>query len=120
MKKFGLSKYEHLKKKKDISRLFTSGKYFFSGTLKIAAIPNNKNYTRISASVAKKNFKSAVKRNRIKRLIKEAYRLNKQLLNSEEKYDIMFIFISRKLPLFSQVNEDMKNCLEKISNFNKF
>lgn len=52
---------------------------------------------RIAVSVSKRRFKRAVKRNRVKRLIRETYRLNKNTLYSsipeDKTMDILFIYL---------------------------
>ena len=78
-----LQKYEILRKENDISTLFAKGKalkvYPFRAVYRI--VRNTPVTTcRILISVAKKRFHHAFKRNRVKRLIREAWRKNKQPL----------------------------------------
>jgi len=79
-----LTKQERLHKKKEIGSLFDNGKSSFSYPYKIkwyeTDIPQNGVPIQILISVSKRSFKKAVSRNNIKRLIKEAYRIQKHIL----------------------------------------
>lgn len=71
-------------------------------------------------SVSKRKFKRAVKRNRVKRLIREAYRLNKQILaeavgDDVAKVVIAFMHINGGLPTFAQIEKAMVKSLAQIS-----
>ncbi len=116
-------KKERLTSKKEIQSLFESGstgfvfpiKYFYN-------IENEENTApvRVLISVPKRNFKQAVKRNRIKRLIREAYRLNKTLivqsaLEHKLKVNIAFVFIDKQLPTFQRVQSAMQKLLRQIA-----
>jgi ribonuclease P protein component len=84
LKRFGLSANERIKSRKDFEEIFSNGKTFFSSDRKIKvtyliAERSDKTGTVFSAAVFKKAGK-AVWRNRAKRLIKEAYRLNKKVI----------------------------------------
>ncbi len=62
-----------------------------------------------------RNFKTAVARNRIKRLTKEAWRLQKkelhdQLQTQNRKLNVFFIFTGKELPVYDEVY----NCIKKI------
>ncbi|MBS7526525.1 ribonuclease P protein component [Fusibacter paucivorans] len=79
--------YMRLKKSSDFSRVYKRGKSYADKYLVLYYLPNNSGETRVGVSVSKKVGKSVV-RNRVKRLIKEAFRLN---ANLENHYDIVFI-----------------------------
>lgn len=103
MKRFGLSSEERIKSRKDFQQIYSSGKIFFSNQKIIKAlfvIEENSKLpgVKIAAAVFKKAGNS-VWRNRVKRLIKESYRLNKEILLSraQEKKLLLKIVFSPNL-----------------------
>ncbi|WP_337044878.1 ribonuclease P protein component [Emticicia sp. 17c] len=64
-------------------------------------------------SVPKKQFKHAVDRNLIRRRMKEAYRLNKNLLT--QSYEVAFIYVGKIIEDYAVIEKGMKNCLKKFS-----
>ncbi len=76
-------RHEKLKQKKEISLLFERGKWRVFGNLKLISCKATEEIPiknqRFGVSVSKRNFKKAVDRNRIKRLLRTCYRLNKEL-----------------------------------------
>ncbi len=84
MKRFGLSANERIKSRKDFEEIFSNGQTIFSSDKKIKvtyliAKKKDKTGTVFSAAVYKRAGK-AVWRNRVKRLIREAYRVNKNII----------------------------------------
>ncbi|MDW9382126.1 ribonuclease P protein component [Chryseobacterium sp. JV558] len=101
------SKYpraEKLKKNTEISLLFDKGKWRTSGNLRIIILKDKPNLpveiSRFGVSVSKRYFKRAVHRNRIKRLLRECYRLNKDLFKQSfgEKTMAMLFWASPEMP----------------------
>ena len=96
--RYTFRKEERLKKKNLITELFSSGKSESVFPLKMIYLEfDHCSPFKIQAgvSVSKRNFKNAVDRNRIKRLMREAYRKNKYLIYKDEntkKHLIMFIY----------------------------
>lgn len=76
---------------------------------------------RILISVPKKNFKRAVKRNLLKRRIRESYRKNKYLLDipTDIKINFMLVYISKDILEYGYIEQKIKNILEKISDVYK-
>ncbi len=101
------SKYpraEKLKKNTEISLLFEKGKWRTSGNLRIIILKDKPSLPvesgKIGVSVSKRYFKRAVHRNRIKRLLRECYRLNKDLFKEAfgEKTMAMLFWVSSEIP----------------------
>lgn len=114
-------KEERLCSKKVIEKLFSEGESFLAFPLKVVYLqtklpgpyPIQAGFT-----VSKKIFKRAVKRNRIKRLMRETFRLNKQLLpkfSQNTQVAVFFIFIGKELPKFQQMEKAMKKALYKLN-----
>ncbi len=82
------AKEERMHEKKLIDQLFKNGKSFFVFPFKVLYMPlasDGQLLPKVLISVPKRNFKRAVDRNRIKRLMREAYRRNKSVLLGQEK-----------------------------------
>jgi len=111
--KFTFNKSEKLKSQKLIEQLFLEGKSVTVFPLRLMYLPiSQRDGTKIKASVSvsRKNFKKAVDRNRIKRLLREAYRLNKleYFNNIKAPYALMILYIGKKEMDFDAVNAKLK------------
>ncbi|MFC2084138.1 ribonuclease P protein component [Bacteroidota bacterium] len=83
MKKFGLSREERIKSTKEFELIFSEGITIHSNSRKLKAIfciNSNECISKVAFAIPKKSGK-AFWRNRVKRLLREAYRLNKNILN---------------------------------------
>jgi len=76
-----LPKKNRLTKKRDFQRVYSSGRSFFSSSLRLKILPNQLDSIRVAVVVSTKVSKKATKRNRLKRQLLEIVRLNlKKLL----------------------------------------
>lgn len=109
-----LSKSERLYKNKQIEQLFSSGEAFIAYPLRIVFSKRERDEEQpdvsIMVSVSKKKFKRAVKRNRIKRLVKEAYRLNKTPFYTicdkhNTGLDIAFLYLKNELSDYAEIEK---------------
>jgi len=117
-------KNERLCLQKNIDRLFATGKSFISYPLRIiylSAPENNASESGISVlvSVPKKRIRQAVARNRIKRLIRESYRLNKNDVSSAckqngEPLHLAFLYLGNDVKKYYDMQTAMQSALETI------
>lgn len=99
-----LDKEERLCGKKDISRLLSKGRFASAGCLRYCSLRNNgADCDRIMVSVPKKLFRRAVKRNLLKRRIRESFRLQKAAITADDHMDIMFVYSSKEMLPFSDI-----------------
>lgn len=116
MQKF--TKAERLSSKKEITALFNEGKSFAISHIRIVYrfLPKQEERPNaILVSVPKKYFKHAVDRNLLKRRIREAYRLNKGLLqNMPARVEFMLLYQKRRIATFAEIEEIVKKALERI------
>ena len=118
-----LHKVERLDKKKIIEKMFAGGSRSFSVfPLRVVYLPVEELEADASIliSVSKRRFKRAVKRNRVKRQIREAYRVNKhELLNilveRKCRLAIAFIYLSDQLVESSIIEDRMRIALARIT-----
>lgn len=117
MKTFSFQKKEKLKSKKRIEKLFAEGESVYGPPLKLIFIKTElPGGVPIQAGVAvsKKRFKSAVARNRIKRLLRESYRLNKHIVfnNIEGNFAFLFLYLGNEMPSQQIVSQHMIRLLQ--------
>ncbi|WP_034060463.1 ribonuclease P protein component [Lacinutrix jangbogonensis] len=114
--KLTYNKHEKLKSQKTIEKLFLEGQSVSAYPLRLVYMKHDES-RKIGVSVSKRNFKLAVDRIRIKRLLRETYRLNKTMLINKEVngYALMILYIGKDMPDFEFVNTKMKTVLTKFT-----
>ena len=120
-KQFTLKKDERLKRRKIIEQLFSEGRA-------VTAFPIRVQYKMVDQlsvplqagfSASSRNFKRAVDRNRIKRLMREAYRLQKlpleqALQTKEQQLALFLIYTGKELPVYALIKEKVEVVLNKL------
>ena len=109
-----LGKTQRLKSRKLIKKLFEEGISIKNYPFRLVYIATETPPIKSSFSVPKRNFKKAVDRNRIKRLIKEAYRLEKKNLFKTLSFNCVFMitFLGKKEPTFSEAQKKIGELLK--------
>ncbi|WP_100802734.1 ribonuclease P protein component [Ulvibacter sp. MAR_2010_11] len=116
---FRLPKHEKLKSRKTIEALFLEGKSLTKFPVKVFYLPlENLETFQAAFAVPKRNFKSAVTRNRIKRQLRETYRLQKEVLraNNGPKFALLFLYISKDKPQYVTLEASMRFLLKLLAN----
>ena len=111
-----LKKKERLKSKKLIKKLFEDGKAIKKFPLRLIYLSINTLPTKsvqASFSVPKRNFKKAVDRNRIKRLLREAYRQEKNSImdSSTSPCVLMITYVGKTEPIFFDIQRTIREVL---------
>lgn len=120
--KFTFTKAERITGEKRVDAIFASGKSFISYPLRVVYLQHEQSLIHscsILITVPKKRIKKAVHRNRIKRLIRESYRLNKELVNDiefgEQSLDIAFVYVKDTVSDYKEIQKGVKKALRQIA-----
>ncbi len=97
-----------------ITEIFRNGAVIYNYPFKVLYLQNDNNESRVVISVPKRVFKRAVKRNYIKRLIRESLRLQRFGSFSNVGFDICIIYTDKELPTFKLINQKIEDVLGKI------
>ena len=120
--KFTYPKNEKLKSKITIDLLFSAGKSVSKYPLRLVFVESDYGIAedldqklKMGVSVSKKYFKHAVDRNYFKRVLRETYRLNKDILidNLDKKYAFMFFYQTKDRLTYEEINTKTIQLFEK-------
>jgi len=123
-KTFTYNKKEKLKSRKQLEALFSKGNTFLQFPVKVFYMlpqTSQDNIVKAGVGASSRQFKKAVQRNRIKRLLREAYRLNKQPLHQflqvhNRQLVVFLLYIDKQMPQKNSLAAKMPVVLERLMN----
>ena len=112
-----LSKNERLNSKIDIEKLFSSNNQFILQNIKVywRVINSKINKNSVLFSVPKKFVPLSIKRNKIKRLMKESYRINKHILRNNNQIHLSIIYLESETPKYNTIEKKIKLILQRLN-----
>jgi ribonuclease P protein component len=121
-KTFTYNKKEKLKSRKQLEALFSKGSTFLLFPVKVFyMLPDTPldNIVKAGVGASSRQYKKAVQRNRIKRLLREAYRLNKQPLHQflqthKRQLVVFLLYIDKQMPQNNNIHAKMPVILERL------
>lgn len=129
---FTFKRHEKLKSRKLTEQLFKTGKSFNQYPFRVVylfsetgfSIPEGKAFkpgcpVQFGVGAGTRNFKKAVHRNRVKRLVREAWRVQKHTVNEaalaqQIQVAVFFMFSGKELPEYNFVAEKMGSAIKKL------
>lgn len=115
---------EKLKSWTAIGRMFKEGQSFGQYPLRFVWLPMEANDgdfpVQFTVSVPKKKFKKAVDRNRLRRQIRETYRLHKHILyrqleNTQKIYALMVIYVAKEAVEYAEIENNMNRGVRRLA-----
>lgn len=118
MKRYSLSRSERITKTSEFKSGFKEGAAYTGKSLKLKVAPNKYGISRIGVSLGRGYFKLAIQRNKLRRYLKEIFRLNKH--NFSKGYDIIAIPKAHCAGLkFGELNDEFIDTIKKSGIFKK-
>ncbi|MBO4417942.1 MAG: ribonuclease P protein component [Bacteroidales bacterium] len=111
---FAFPKKQHLAQREAVTALASGGKVLFKHPIKAYCLPTGDiGYPRYVFSVPKKLFKRAVKRNLLKRRMREAVRLNQEAVLGGLCADFLLVYIGKDVCTYEVIEAAVKDILAK-------
>ena len=116
-------KADKLKSRKSIDELFSKGSSFSNFPFKVIWLTENKEARlQVAVGVSSRNFKKATERNRIKRLMRESWRLQKEKLQlhlqeKDKQLSLFILYVGKELPEYEVVFEKIGTILNRLIKF---
>jgi ribonuclease P protein component len=124
-KPFSFKKNERITSKILLRNLIDKGTSLFLYPIKcyalLSPVNDGKFDNQIAIAVPKRIFKRAVDRNRVKRIIRETYRLNNKMIlcplstDETKRVALLFVFIGKEMPDYRLIEKVMVDLLKKVS-----
>lgn len=116
---YTLGKNERIKGRKLMEELFSKGIRLNQGLFRAVIMDSNEATLKLGVGASVRHFKKSVDRNRIKRLLREAFRLNKlplkqALMEKGIGLHVFISYVSKEKPDFQQVEKGVKAILHKL------
>lgn len=112
-----LPKNERLSGKTAVGTLMKKGRWGTAGCLKFCVLsPGGGDVDRVMVSVSKRMFKRAVRRNLLKRRLRESYRTQKDLLGQAGPLDLLLVYNSKDILDYQVIRQDVAAVLQHIAN----
>lgn len=117
---YHLRKTDRLGGRKNVEAVFSRGKSFSVFPLRVLWLPeNDKKELQAGFGVGARHFRKATDRNRIKRMMREAYRLqrnrlNEHLVSAGRQLSVFILFSGNEMPGYNLVFEKMNKVIEKL------
>jgi len=115
------SKSQRLKSRKKLQQVFAEGKSVRTPVVRLVYLTEKTDTPEVKCGVGltTKYFKKAVDRNRIKRLLREAYRLQQHDLNryavaSQLSFSLFILYTGKELPHYNAIYENVGVALQKL------